>query len=218
MGNQFPFRRRAEKSPDPAWTHFVFWKGWALSPRFTGCPDRQETNTKNLPSAWQMEAGGTQENIRWVCHITKNTHNKWTYKKINQNQDQSREVDTFHLLMSKRMCNSLLFKFKVFCKERNNSAMGNTGPNSLPSCKHTFDFTKVAYLLLLSNLGLRPVLWRVKASWGSAFSKLHPSPDQRGCLQFSADLGVTSRRAFGMGSKRSEWWVSLKQFSHEISF
>lgn len=75
---------------------------------------------------------------------------------------KSREVYTLHLLMSKQTCNSLLFNFKVFCKERSNSAMGNTGPNSLPLCKHTSDFTEVAYLLLLSNLGLCPCLVDIK--------------------------------------------------------
>lgn len=49
-----------------------------------------------------------------------------------------------------------------------------------------------------------PVLWTLKTSLDSVFSKLHPSPDQRGWLQFSVDLGVTSRRAFRMGHKRPE--------------
>lgn len=56
-GELAPPRRRGEKSPDPAWTYFVFWKGRALSPRFTGCSDRQEIKpweTFPVLSKWRL--------------------------------------------------------------------------------------------------------------------------------------------------------------------
>lgn len=51
-----PLGRRGEKSPDPAWTYFVFWKGQALSPRFTGFSDRQEINHEK-PSQCSANGG-----------------------------------------------------------------------------------------------------------------------------------------------------------------
>lgn len=55
-GELAPLRRRGKKSPDPAWTYFVFWKGWALSPRFTGWSDRQEINHEK-PSQCSTNGG-----------------------------------------------------------------------------------------------------------------------------------------------------------------
>lgn len=54
-GELAPLGRRGEKSPDPAWTYFVFWKGKALYPRFTGFSDRQEINHEKPP---QCSANG----------------------------------------------------------------------------------------------------------------------------------------------------------------
>lgn len=58
----------------------------------------------------------------------------------------------------------LLFKFKVFCKERNSSAIENIGPNPLPSGKHISVFSEVAQLLPLSDLDLCPCLMGIKSS------------------------------------------------------